>query len=161
MIQRVAGNVARSGSTGLGRSPAPRLAGDAGISLLEILVVVAIMGLLATVAGVQLSGVLGRARSDTARLQLEQVGATLEMFRLDVGRYPDDGEGLRALLSAPSNVATWRGPYLRKPEAIVDPWGRPLAYRPGEDGQSFQLMSLGADGRPGGDGENRDVQFAR
>lgn len=138
-----------------------RLDREAGISLLEILVVVAIMGLLATVAGVQLSGVLGRARSDTAKLQLEQVGATLDMFRLDVGRYPDDGEGLRALLNAPANLATWRGPYLRKPEALLDPWGRPLTYRAAEDGQSFQLLSLGADGRAGGDGENRDVLFAR
>lgn len=134
-----------------------RLPGNAGVTLLEILIVVAIMGLLATAATTQLSAVLGRARSDTTRLQLEQISATLEMFRLDIGRYPNDSEGLKALVDAPIGLSSWRGPYLRKAENVLDPWGRPLIYRPGSDGQSFQLVSLGADGKPGGEGESRDV----
>lgn len=130
---------------------------DAGVSLLEILIVVAIMGLLATAATLQLSGVLGRAKGDTARLQLDQIAAALEIYRLDQGRYPSDAETLTALVERPSGADSWRGPYLRNLSNLRDPWGRNLVYQSPDDGQSFKLTSLGADGRPGGEGEARDV----
>jgi general secretion pathway protein G len=130
---------------------------DAGFTLLELLIVIAILGLLAVVGTLQLSGYLGRARSDTARLQVDQLGTALDLFRVDVGRLPSTEEGLRALLQAPTGVGKWRGPYLKKSDALVDPWGRPFVYRrPGEH-RDYDLVSYGADGRPGGAGEDIDV----
>jgi general secretion pathway protein G len=131
--------------------------GDEGFTLLELLIVIAILALLAVVGTVQLSGYLGRARSDTARLQLDQLSTALDLFRVDVKRLPTTEEGLQALLIEPSGIEGWRGPYLRKAQAIVDPWGRTFIYRrPGEHGE-YDLSSLGADGRPGGTGEDLDV----
>ena len=130
---------------------------DAGFTLLELLIVIAILGLLAVIGTVQLTGYLGSARSDTAKLQLDQLATALDLFRVDVGRLPTTEEGLGALLKQPSDAGRWRGPYLRKAEAISDPWGRVFSYkRPGEHGE-YDLVSFGADGKPGGDGEDLDV----
>ncbi|MFO1152200.1 MAG: type II secretion system major pseudopilin GspG [Rhodospirillales bacterium] len=130
----------------------------AGFTLLEILVVLVILGLLAAVvAGPQVFRQLGAAKSEAAKLQLDRVGGSLDLFRLDVGRYPAQQEGLRALVEPPVGVARWNGPYLKKQESLIDPWGRPFGYRyPGQHGE-YDLWSLGADGTEGGDGENRDV----
>ncbi len=130
----------------------------AGFTLLEILVVLVILGLLAAVvAGPQVFRQLGAAKSEAAKLQLERVGGSLDLFRLDVGRYPAQQEGLRALVEPPTGVGRWNGPYLKKQESLIDPWGRPFGYRyPGQHGE-YDLWSLGADGTEGGDGENRDV----
>jgi general secretion pathway protein G len=130
---------------------------EAGFTLLELLIVIAILAMLAVIGTLQLSGYLGRARTDTARLQLDQLATALDLFRVDVKRLPTSEEGLRALLERPPNVDDWRGPYLKKSQAIVDPWGRPFIYvRPGEHGE-YDLSSYGADGRPGGSGEDQDV----
>lgn len=121
---------------------------------------IAILGLLAVVGTVQLSGYLGRARTDTAKLQIDQLETALELFRIDVGRLPTTEEGLKALLQAPVGVARWRGPYLRKSEAISDPWNRPFVYRiPGERGE-YDLISYGPDGRSEGSGDNAGVSNA-
>lgn len=125
--------------------------------MLELLIVIAILGLLAVVGTVQLASYLGRAKTDTARLQVDQLATALELYRIDVGRLPTTEEGLRALLDRPSGVTKWRGPYLTKSEAIVDPWSRPFVYRhPGEH-REYDLISYGADGRPSGAGEDTDV----
>lgn len=128
-----------------------------GFTLLELLIVIAILGLLGVLGAVQLSGYLGRAHTDTARLELDQLSTALDLFRVDVGRLPTTDEGLQALLIAPPGVDRWRGPYLKKKGAIVDPWGRVFIYqRPGKSGE-YDLMSFGADGKPGGEGDDLDV----
>jgi general secretion pathway protein G len=140
------------------RTAAP-LAASAGFTLLEILVVLVILGLVAAViAGPQVFRQLGAAKSETARLQLERIAGALDLYRLEVGRYPTAQEGgLRALVEQPAGVARWNGPYLKKQEAVTDPWGQPYGYRfPGQRGE-YDLWSLGADGVEGGEGENRDV----
>lgn len=130
---------------------------DAGFTLLELLIVIAILGLLGVVGTIQLTGYLGNARTDTAKLQLDQLSTALDLYRVDVGRLPTTEEGLNSLLARPADVARWRGPYLRKAQAINDPWGRIFSYKfPGEHGE-YDLVSLGADGKPGGDGENLDI----
>ena len=135
-----------------------RHAAAGGFTLLEILVVLVILGLLAAVvAGPQIFRQLGAAKSEAAKLQLDRIGGALDLYRLDIGRYPTQGEGLAALVDQPAGVARWNGPYLKKRESITDPWGRPFGYRfPGQHGE-YDLWSAGADGVEGGDGENRDV----
>lgn len=135
-----------------------RRAGEAGFTLLEVLIVLVILGLIAAVvAGPQLFKYLGTAKAEAAKIQIERIGAGLDLFRLDVGRYPSQAEGLRALLTPPAGVGGWNGPYLKRAEGIEDPWGRPFVYRhPGSHGE-YDLYSLGADNAEGGDGENRDV----
>ena len=129
---------------------------DEGFTLIELLIVIAILGLLAALGATQLSGYLGRARSDTAQLQIDQLTTALDLFRIDVGRLPTTDEGLN-LLEAPAGASKWRGPYLKKRDAIVDPWGKPFSYRrPGERGE-YDIVSFGADGRKGGTGEDLDV----
>jgi len=130
---------------------------DAGFTLLELLIVIAILGLLGVVGTIQLTGYLGSARTDTAKLQLDQLSTALDLYRVDVGRLPTTEEGLNSLLARPTDAARWRGPYLRKAQAISDPWGRIFSYKfPGEHGE-YDLVSYGADGKPGGDGENLDI----
>ena len=130
---------------------------EEGFTLLELLIVLSILGLLATLVGPQLIGYLGRAKADTARLGIEQLRTSLDLFRLDVGRYPLQSEGLAALVERPGSAPNWRGPYLEKREAIVDPWGKPFVYViPGKH-KTYDLYSLGADNTPGGEGENADL----
>jgi general secretion pathway protein G len=135
-----------------------RRAGEAGFTLLEVLIVLVILGLIAAVvAGPQLFKYLGTAKAEAAKIQIERIGAGLDLFRLDVGRYPSQAEGLRALIALPAGAGGWNGPYLKRAEGIEDPWGRPFVYRyPGSHGE-YDLYSLGADNAEGGDGENRDV----
>ncbi|SDB74780.1 type II secretion system major pseudopilin GspG [Belnapia rosea] len=128
-----------------------------GFALIELLVVLAILGMLAAVAAPQALRYLGSARHNAAKLQLQGLSSALDLFQLDVGRYPSREEGLAALVQRPTGQARWNGPYVRKTEQLQDPWQRPWHYRlPGEHG-SYDLFSLGADDRPGGLGENRDV----
>jgi general secretion pathway protein G len=130
---------------------------NVGFTLIELLVVLAILALLAGLVGSQVIGYLGRAKSDTARLQVEQLSQSLDLFMIDAGRYPTTEEGLEALVKAPKNVNNWHGPYLKKGTVPKDPWGRDYVYRsPGEHG-AYDLYSLGADGAEGGEGENADI----
>lgn len=130
---------------------------ELGFTLLELLIVIAILGLLGVIGAVQLGGYLGRARTDTARLQLDQLNAALDLYRIDVKRLPTTEEGLKALLQAPPEVVGWRGPYLQKASAIIDPWGRPFLYRAPGERTEFDLLTFGADGKAGGSGEDTDV----
>lgn len=128
-----------------------------GFTLLELLVVLAILGVLAAMAVPRVLNYLGGAKVDAASVQLERLGTTLDLYRLDVGRYPTEQEGLVALLERPSDSETWNGPYLKKQEMLLDPWGKTVRYRfPGEHGD-FDLFSLGADGAEGGEDEAQDV----
>jgi general secretion pathway protein G len=128
-----------------------------GYTLVELLVVLAILGLLVAIAAPRLMKYLGSAKVDTAKVQIDRLGGVLDLYRLEIGHYPTEQEGLVALVDRPAQADKWNGPYLKNRESLVDPWGRPYGYRsPGEHGE-YDLYSLGADGREGGDGEDRDV----
>jgi general secretion pathway protein G len=130
---------------------------SAGFTLLELLVVLVILGLLAAIAAPRVMNYLGGAKTDAAQIQIQNLSTTLDLYRLDVGRYPSEDEGLEALLRPPSDAAGWNGPYVRQEEMLTDPWGRRYAYRyPGEH-LDFDLYTLGADNAEGGEGENQDV----
>lgn len=129
----------------------------AGATILEVLVVLSIIALIAALAGPRLIGYLGRAKTETAALQITQLRQSLQLFYIDVGRYPSDAEGLAALISAPSGEADWAGPYIVGETPTLDPWGRDYIYdAPGEGGE-FVIRSLGRDGAEGGSGEDADV----
>lgn len=128
-----------------------------GFTLVEILVVLAILALLVGLVGPRVMKQLGGAKSDTARLQIDDFGAALDLFYLDVGRYPDTQEGLEALVISPANTPKWDGPYLKKKKIPMDPWGTEYQYQsPGQHGD-YDLYSYGADNSPGGDGDNSDI----
>ncbi len=128
-----------------------------GFTLVELLVVMMILGLLASVVGPKVMKYVGDSKSKTARMQIEDLSASLDLFLLDNGRYPTTEEGLPALVTATQNLQTWNGPYLKKTVIPNDPWGRAYEYRaPGEHG-AFDLYSLGADNAAGGDGESKDI----
>ncbi len=128
-----------------------------GFTLIELLVVMVILGLLASIVGPQVMKQLGSSKTKTAQLQIEEFGAALDLFRLEMGRYPTTNEGLPALIENPDGLAGWGGPYLRKKVIRLDPWGQEYHYRyPGENAE-YDLLSLGADDAPGGEKENRDV----
>ena len=129
-----------------------------GYTLVELLVVLAILGLLVAIAAPRLIHYLSGAKADTARIQVERLGGVLDLYHLEVGRYPSNQEGLQALVERPPQVEHWKGPYLKNREALLDPWGQPYVYKfPGEHGD-YDLYSLGADGRQGGEGENADAK---
>ncbi len=126
-----------------------------GFTLVELLVVLAILGLLAGLVGPQVMKFLGSSKTKTAKLQIEELSATLDLYRLELGQYPAE---LRALVEKPGNAPNWNGPYLKKGDVPKDPWGFEYEYRvPGEHG-SVDLWSLGADHRDGGEGENTDIR---
>jgi general secretion pathway protein G len=128
---------------------------QAGFSLLELLVVLAILALLAGLVAPRVIGYLGGAKTDTAKLQLRNIESALDLYRLDVGKYP---ASLDALVTQPGGEERWKGPYLKKATGLTDPWGEPFKYRlPGEHGE-YDLYSLGADKTEGGDGEDQDVR---
>lgn len=132
----------------------PRRRSERGLTLVELLVVLLIIGLIAAFAVPQVMNYLGGARRDSAEVQVNQLSGILDLYRLDTGRYPED---LEALVEQPSDADGWNGPYVRKADALIDPWGEAYVYRmPGEHGR-FDLMSLGADGREGGEGEDADI----
>jgi general secretion pathway protein G len=128
-----------------------------GFTLIELLVVLAILTLLAGLVGPRVLNQLGGAKSKTAGVQIADLDKALELFKLDVGRYPTTEEGLDALAKQPGSVAGWTGPYL-KGGVPVDPWGHPYRYaNPGPNG-GLEILSLGSDGAPGGEGEAADVR---
>ena len=129
-----------------------------GYTLTEMLVVIGIICLIAAVLTPGLMGQLGRARVKAAELQLQTVASAVELFKSDVGRYPTAQEGLTALVVEPSGLEGWTGPYLKDSKALLDPWNRPLIYTPDPSGGTFVVQSLGADGKPGGTGVNRDLK---
>lgn len=127
------------------------------MTLLELLVVLAILALVIGIAAPRVIGYLGKAKSDTALLQMRQLVSALNLYRLDVGSYPSEQEGLQALVTQPAGAQRWSGPYIDRAEGIKDPWGQVFGYKlPGEHGE-IDLVTYGADRQPGGDGENRDI----
>ena len=135
-------------------SPSRRVA---GFTLIELLVVIIVLGLLVGLVGPRLFGRVGQSKQAAAKAQIELLGAGLDQYRLDIGSYPAAAQGLDALQKNPGSAGNWNGPYLKK-SVPRDPWGNPYKYRccPGQYGD-YDLWSEGADGAPGGEGENADV----
>ena len=131
---------------------------EAGYTLTEMLVVIGIITLIAAVLTPSLMGQLSRSRAKAAQLQLDTVAASVVAFRSDVGRYPTDAEGLAALLRDPGSADGWTGPYLRDNKSLLDPWQGAITHHPAADGRSFYVTSLGADGKAGGSGVDRDLR---
>lgn len=128
-----------------------------GFTLLEILVVLVILGLLAGLVGPRVLKHLDSSKTKTAMLQIQELGAALDIYRLEVGRYPNTEQSLDALINAPEGLTSWNGPYLKKKVVRMDPWGHEYHYKfPGEFGE-YDLFSLGADNNEGGEGENADI----
>jgi len=135
-----------------------RLSREDGYTLTEMLVVMAIIGLIAAVLTPGLLGQLGRARVKSAQMQLDTVAAAVEAYRSDVGHYPTDAEGIGALLAEPAGNDGWSGPYIKSGKMQQDPWGNPIVYKQEAGGRSFSLTSYGRDGQAGGTGQDRDLQ---
>ena len=132
-----------------------RVARHGGFTLVELLVVLAILGMLAALVGPQVLNQLGGAKSKSAAIQIRDFEQALELYKLDVGRFPGSNEGLNALVRQPSSAKGWNGPYLKKDDVPMDPWGNPYQYR--VSGSTIDISSYGADGRQGGSGEDADV----
>lgn len=138
-----------------GRAPDPR----AGYSLLEILIVLAIIALIAALVGPRLFAQFDKSKVTAARVQAKSLTSAIETMRLDIGRYPTAAEGLNLLNAAPGEgAAGWSGPYLAG-GVPKDPWGHDYVYEaPAQDGQPAKVLSYGSDGRPGGAGNAADIQ---
>jgi len=130
---------------------------EAGFTLVELLVVLVILVLLASIIGPRVIGYLGSSRTKTAKVQIESLVTSLELFHIDVGRYPATNEGLEVLVRPPTKLAGWSGPYITKGSIPADPWGQPYRYQsPGKRG-AFDLFTLGRDSKEGGSDEDSDV----
>ncbi|MGZ8136443.1 MAG: type II secretion system major pseudopilin GspG [Methylococcaceae bacterium] len=130
---------------------------ETGFTLLELLVVLGIIAMLAGIVGPQVMKHMGESKTKAAKVQIEDLAATLDMYKLDLGRYPTTEEGLNALIESPDSSKPWNGPYLRKSKIPLDPWQQEYHYvSPGEHGK-FDLFSLGADSKEGGEGEDQDL----
>lgn len=131
--------------------------GNRGFTLIELLVVLMILGLLASLVGPRVLKQLAGAKSDTAQLQIAELGSGLDLYHLEVGNYPTTEEGLVALVEEPSGASNWNGPYVKKNTIPEDPWGQSYRYQyPGERGV-YDLYSLGRDNSDGGEGEDMDI----
>lgn len=120
---------------------------DAGYTLLELLVVMGILAVLTAVATPQLMGYFGKAKTQSAQIQIENIGTALEMYYMENGAYPSASVGLKALVEATPEAPRWNGPYLKKAKNLLDPWGRPYQYNyPGSNGE-YEVYSLGPTGK--------------
>lgn len=131
-----------------------------GVTILEVLIVLAIIAMIAAVVGPRLIGYLGRAKSETASLQLDQIGNALQLFYIDTGRYPTNAEGLTVLVTSPPGDSTWQGPYLESTDALTDPWNRNYLYEEPTQNELPAISTLGRDGQNGGRGEDKDLSLA-
>ena len=146
-LQRLVARRAASGS----------VAGIRGMTLIEILVVLTLIGIVMGIVGGNYLGQGEKAKQKAAKLEIEQIGQTLDLFKLEVGRYPTTQEGLQALITAPAGVSNWNGPYWKKSTLPKDPWTNEYKYAsPGQHG-AYDIWSYGADGKEGGEGVNKDV----
>lgn len=127
-----------------------------GFTLLELLVVIVIIGLLAGLVAPRYFDTVGKSKVKVARAQMDSLEKALEQYRLDVGAFPTQDQGLEALMTQPPGTPKWQGPYLKK-AVPPDPWGHAYIYKLSESRRDIDLVSLGSDGQPGGTGEAKDI----
>ena len=137
------------------RSEAP------GMTLIEILVVLVLIGVVLGIVGGNFIGKGEKAKADAAKIEISQIGQTLDLYKLEIGRYPTTQEGLQALIAAPAGVTNWNGPYWKRPTVPKDPWGNEYKYTSPAQNAPYEIVSLGADGKEGGEGPNRDLSSAQ
>jgi general secretion pathway protein G len=131
--------------------------GEAGFTLVEMLVVITIIALIVGLVGPRVLNYLTESKVKAAKIQIESLGSALDLYFLDVGRYPTSAEGLGALVQRPGTTQLWNGPYLRGGALPNDPWGRAYVYRSPGQQSSYDLISFGADGQEGGTGAAADI----
>jgi general secretion pathway protein G len=137
------------------RGGGPRRA--VGMTLIEILVVLVLIGIVLGIVGGNFIGRGEKAKADAAKIEIGQIGQALDLYKLEIGRYPSTQEGLQALIQAPAGASNWNGPYWKKSTIPKDPWGNEYKYAsPGQNGP-YDILSYGADGKEGGDGVNKDI----
>ena len=133
------------------------MARERGMTLIEILVVLTLIGVVLGIVGSNYLGKSEQAKAKAAKIEIDQISQALDLFKLEIGRYPTTQEGLQALVSAPPGVTNWAGPYWKKSTVPTDPWGHEYKYAaPGGHG-AYDIVSLGADGVEGGEGSNKDI----
>jgi general secretion pathway protein G len=135
------------------------LKGSPGFTLIEMLVVLVIIGLIMGLVGPRVLKYLQDARVKAARLQIQALTNSLDLYYLDNGRYPTTAEGLRALIERPSNAQSWSGPYVKTLPA--DPWNNPYVYRSPAEDSPYEILSYGSDGREGGSGSAEDIKSSK
>jgi general secretion pathway protein G len=130
---------------------------DQGFSLMELLVALVILALIVGLVAPQVLGYLGKAKSQTAEVQIKNLQTSLSLYLVDMGSYPSASDGLDALVKSPAGSSKWRGPYVDGDKVPLDPWEHPYRYEPSSTGGKPRIFSLGADDAPGGEGDNADV----
>jgi general secretion pathway protein G len=130
---------------------------QSGMTMMELLAVLVIIGVVMGVVGSKFFGQAEEAKRKAAKIEINQIGQSLDLFKLEVGRYPTTSEGLQALVVAPPGVTNWNGPYWKKDGPLLDPWKNEYKYAaPGQHG-AYDIVSMGPDGKEGGDGPDRDI----
>ena len=136
---------------------ARRRNGEAGFTLVEMLVVITIIGMIMAIVGPRVLSYLGESKVKAARIQIESLGSALDLYYLDMGRYPNSNDGLAALVQRPGNAEEWNGPYLKGGVVPNDPWGHAYVYRSPVEHAPYEIVSYGADGQEGGAGTAADI----
>ena len=131
--------------------------GEAGFTLVEILVVITIIGLIMAIVGPRVLNYLGESKVKAAQIQIESLGSALDLYYLDMGRYPNSNDGLAALVQRPGNAEEWNGPYLKGGVVPNDPWGHAYVYRSPVEHAPYEIVSYGSDGQEGGSGTATDI----
>jgi general secretion pathway protein G len=131
--------------------------GEAGFTLVEILVVITIIGLIMAIVGPRVLNSLGESKVKAAKIQIESLSSALDLYYLDMSRYPSSGDGLAGLVQRPGNAQEWNGPYLKGGVVPNDPWGHPYVYRSPVEHAPYEIISFGADGQEGGTGTAADI----
>jgi general secretion pathway protein G len=134
---------------------------ERGMTLIEILVVLVLIGIVLGIVGGNFISKGEKAKSDAAKIEIGQISQTLDLYKLEIGRYPTTQEGLQALTAAPAGVTNWNGPYWKKTSVPKDPWGNEYKYTSPAQSAPYEIISLGADGREGGEGPNKDISSSQ
>jgi general secretion pathway protein G len=132
-----------------------------GMTLIEILVVLVLLAVIMSVVAGNYLGRGEKAKADAAKIEIGQISQTLDLYKLELGRYPTTQEGLQALVSAPAGVSGWNGPYWKKQTVPKDPWGTEYKYTSPAANAPYEIISLGADGKEGGEGPNKDISSSQ
>ena len=153
--------MSKSGSAGTFIQPKGKAArhGEQGFTLVEMLVVIAIIGLIMGLIGPRVLNYLAESKVKTAKIQMQSFASALDLFNLDAGRYPSTEEGLAALVRRTPGVSAWNGPYLKGGNVPNDPWNNPYIYRAPGERNAYDIMSLGSDGQEGGSGTAADISL--